>query len=620
MNNKISNTVLNKNSQLYKLLSFLVMKGSVYSSDFSLFANHLDKSTGHSTRLIKRAEELGYITYGDFTINARLKATYKITDNLRDQYNSAKAKDKDSRTPEEINVIKKYKLKTSLRNHAKIDNPKTVKVVFPSELAIEQFASPDSETYAYLLDLSTTFKHNVLDKTNYEKTLIAYSHNHVKTMFNCADIPTDSLTRPNLVMLDCFVHSRAYSKLDNYHLDEDYSNEQLERYFTKGMYFSSPEFRKYVNSYLGRNEPLRSVFKGVFISKDKCLVVYSNGANNEQLIFIKSDQNERELIDLLYSRRLCKQRTVESHKTGVSVLTVSDTNTFIYGTASGMRLGLNDSGKELNKRAREILLIPNNELLFAKDTEFDKYFHALFSVPFGKDGVTQLTYLVSNSLEDYVMEAQAINQENDSFKENKNNVIYPLYIIANGEKVQVLFMPVYELTTLVRIKESNNIPMIVTRANMTTVISHITHKQHLFMDIDTKQLLDDNISLIYNAKGYNKGKKILEDYLHNKGKTLTTKQFNDLPSQFVNEDNLPYTYNEFYNDIANKKIMPEQIEHQLELSDYIPSTKKTHKVSANLDMILYDKLKRFAGQRKITNQYAIRLLLHQALDNLEEQE
>lgn len=622
MNNQTNSTVIRKNSQLYKLLSFLSSKGSVYLSDFSLFANHLCNDRGHSSRLIKQAEESGLITYDTFVINPRLKATYKITDSLRSQYKSAMAKDEASRTPAEINLIKKYKRKVSLNKHAKIKKPKSVKVVFLSENALEQLCQKDSNTYNYFLALRTKFKHNVKDNANYEKTLISYSHNHVKTLFNCVDIPTDSLTRPNLAMLDSYINSRNYIKKEIYALDAEYSNEQLESYYSKGMYFSSNEFREYIDNYLDRNETIRSAFKGLFISKDKCLVVYSNGANNEQLIYIKSDKNERELMDLIYKRKFCKSRTVESHKTGICALAISDTNMFVYSTAEGMRLGQNDSERDLSEKARQSLLVPSNELLFAKD-DFEKYFHALFVVPHNKDGVPQLAYLVSNSLEDYLMEAQSITQlndqlENNIYKENKNNIIFPLHLIVDNQKVQIMYLPVYELTSLLLVKNSNSIPLIVTKENMTKVISHITHKQHLFMDIDTRQLLDDNVSLIFNSKGYNKGKKVLEEYLHNKGKTLTVKQFNDLPKQFVNEDNKPYTYNEFYNDIGNGKIKPEEIVDTLDLIDYIPTSKKTHKVSANLDTYLYSNLKQFAKENNITLQYAVRVLLHQALDEVKE--
>lgn len=537
-----------KGTQLFKLGNFIIKKGAVYRCDAWLYAvNVCNGNATQGSRLLKDLTERGVIENGTVDIG----------------YRSMK---------------------------------KTIKTVKMTELGIRMLTKEygsDALTYEEMARPLRQF-----DTKSYDSLLTLYNDNHIKTIFNCAGIQTETGAKPSLPQLAAYLeHTLLPADNQPY---RTYSENQLEKAYDRGIYYTKQEYLQFFKEHDGGAEVLRSAFRGLFISSHDCYVVYSNGKNNPNMIRFPVNRPEILLILTLKNQGLATVRKVNGVKTGISALTISDANSFVYSTASARRYGRTD-GSSTSMAVPKVFSLASS----VNRTDMPDSYCALYSIVFEESGVSALKCLTSRSLEQRITDAGAYaEQASDRFGLN-NDTMFPLRYKRDGRTVPCAYMPYYELHALDAIRQMSYVPVIITRRDMIKVISHITHKHHLFIDIETGQEIEDKYNVVYDEHGYVNGKKVLEEYLHEKGLTISTKQYNDLPRLYGME------YGEFYDLVANGRIQPDSLMEHLKTSKYDGKKgyrKKKKSIAVSLE--LYNKIKEYAESHEMSLYYATAKVLH----------
>lgn len=403
--------------------------------------------------------------------------------------------------------------------------------------------------------------------------------NHVKTLFNYAGFNTDFPFKPSLMQLHCRIARKNYSPEDN-SLYPFMTDTDIDSLLEKGIFYDDLEYREFYRQTSNDTIGLKSSFRGIFIQKDKCFVIYSNGKNNYNMVYIEKINNETKIYDSLISNSLATQRNL-------SALTISDSNSFIYATATGRSAGKDKK----NKTIPPTLLTIHSKLL---DTSSSAYLNDIISVVYGEQGARHLKYIALNNLNTHRLNALDFANRSKQIIPSDDKET-PIRYLSNKQSIPCFYIPVYALKTLVEIKSLAYDPVIICNPDMIEAIARITRKQLTYLDSSSLQILNKDNLLIYDKKGYPKGKKMLEDYLHNMDLTIDLAQFNNLPSIY----NLDYV--DFYNSIANGDIKIEKLLPLLTTKPYVPFLrhKKPNK-SIKIDTDTYNYLKDYATNNNIS--------------------
>lgn len=548
---------IKEGTKLYDLTIYLLTKGSAYKKDLLLYANTLCGEPSSASKLVKELEKRGYIYYEDITIDKRLKKKFVYHKKSR------------HRVPHAISVP----------------------VAFLSDLAFTQLEKILDSPMAYYRNLAKQFH-----SKQYDRVSKLYLQNHIKTLFNTVGVYTDEMTRPNLAMAYCKLHNTPYKSKNAYNTTLNVW-EDIDFYLQKGVYFSCDDVRYFAKNYLEIQESITSVFRGIFISYDKLYVIYSNGKNNYSMIYLRYIDGEWKLLEFLQKCGFYNCNKIINVSTGPCALIVSDSKAFIYSTASGQTSG---QTTKFNKGNKSFILTPKHKLFNPTDERYDYWYRALFCVTEHSCDIEKLDYLLSTTLKKHIKNTQSIKLDPKyQVRNNINNATFPISVEYKGLWYYAIFMPIYELTTLVQLRDKDTYEIIITFPEMVNTILHITHKQHIFFDITTGQLIDSNDSYIYDADGYIKGKKMIQDYLASMGKSLTAAQYHKLPTLYSQ------TPEQFFNSIAEGKIEPSKIIELIKsfdwtLSDYNPKRYRRKKTTLSINKDCHAMIVEYAKKHKIS--------------------
>lgn len=576
-----ANKTIQPKTSLFKLATFLYFKGSVYKQDMLLYATKLVSGTQISpSKLLMTLKRRNIVELRDYTIG----------------YRSQK---------------------------------RTTSVCFLTEkgrLILNRYFS-DLTDVKIFDEMADRFR-----RKGYDKLLTLYNSNHIMTMFNCAGIQGDSVSKPSIKQLYCHINKVPYVHRDKRYKEMSY--DVINRLYQEGIFYSAAEYKEFYKTLSG-GEPLRSIFRGIYISKNKTLVIYSNGKNNNNLIYLPNEFSEHALTNSLIKNGLANGN--------ISAITMSDANYFIYGTLAGRKFGLNktalDKGVLDAKRNLERLELKekcekNNwnymdrlAVLQSKWEKSDTYrenksvgkniifgmnaninnsavygnYKMFYSVTFSQDGINALEYLVTHSDEEkYEEELEYVKNmpgllRVSSFKDS----IYPLEYLQGNTWIPCIYMPVYELHALQQMQRDEFTAAVITSGDMINTIQHCTHKVHSFIDCETEGVMIDEDAIIYDENGYCKGRKMLENYLLKKAMKAAPDQYISLPKKY------DMSYAEFYNSIAKGEIMPEELMPLIETTEYdlreygkryYRKRKKTIAVSTDV----YNLIKQYAVTNNIT--------------------
>lgn len=535
---------LSKSSKVYKLGQYVFLKGGVLREDFLLYASTVcakeelnEYSYVYGHRILKKLIDRGLVCLGEIYLGPKQgKKTKAIT---------------------------------------------VCTTVAGKEL-FSQGLPPSQVEYASRM-------YDVVSMHNQKKLEMTYNQNHVRTMFDSIGIKTVECL--DKLPLD---EVWKFRKLSDEHKGLK-SNESTFASHTEGAYYSKEEFRVFYEKYYKDSEIFSSVFRGLYLSNDKCIVVYSNGRFNNHMIYAGEAEREDRLIR--------KLRQILNYSE-VYALTMSDTESFIYATAEGRTRGRHKDD-EINRN--NTLNVLYTQKLFDETIKFDKF----YCVVNGKEGLKTLKQILTY---DEDVEYDNCTERNPKLELAHRGARAPLTYNDKGIKKPCYYLPFYELTTLTLIAkdEHEEPPIIITYEELRDVIQHITHKQHLFIDADTYRPLSKIDSTIYDSNGNPKGLKMLLDYLHEQGVTIPPKVIRELPKEYDKD------YIEFYNyialkrdgydidDIANK-LTEDNLTIPYAKKRYRKRKKKTIMVSADS----YAKLKAYAKSKHYTLYHATNKLISQ---------
>ncbi|MBR2702073.1 MAG: hypothetical protein IKE77_08320, partial [Erysipelotrichaceae bacterium] len=266
------NRGIQPDTDLWKLASFLYFKGSVYKQDMLLYGARL---TGDSdfrpSKLLKQLKDREIIELKDFAIGYRSQKRVTSVCFLTEKGQV---------------ILKGY--------------------------------------YKRLIDIKV-FDRIAAEfrRKKYKSLLELYNANHLKAVFNSVGIQTDVVSKPSIEQLYCYLNDIPFTA-DSESFYPVLSAERMERMYREGIFYTAREYKEFYINKLKPGEPLSSIFRGVYISKDRCLVIYSNGKNNPNMIYLPNETSEHMLINSLIAAGFADDN--------VAALTISDTNYFIYGT------------------------------------------------------------------------------------------------------------------------------------------------------------------------------------------------------------------------------------------------------------------------------------------------
>jgi len=611
----ITGNIIKHGTKLSQLALFVLRKGGVYKQDLVMYANRLCSRPSDASTLVKELHDRGYLEVVDFNIKARR--------------HTPAAPDK--------------------KSSAYYQNIKTVSVCYlstdglPEAYVLYEYIAKDK---ALPLDYFRALREPFVIETTemspnaYRETLSVYNANRIMTLFNMADIQSDPQRKPSLEEIYSYRNNTAYTPPADSPYRHYGSAEKLERALDSGFYYSIEEYRDLYAAHEDGKERFTSIARGLFISNSKCIVIYSNGKNNNSMLYCPVQSGETRMVQALKNENLAvdiyeyddKGNVVVDEKgyafvvaQRVDALAISDANYFIYSTAAGKKFG-RTTAMHKNDNYLSKLLTPHSNVFADIDTDprkvLDSY-SRFYCVVYNKDGVTMLKSILEDSYDDtaafYSTLIRSSKEKNKG--RAKNDRLYPIFEKNTADStLPLIYRPdednyypccrieAYELLLLNKISKMDQTPAIITRKSLTNIIQHITLKKHIFLDADTLEPFGEDDTLAFDENGFPKGKKILEDYLHSNGLTASLKEYYELPKKF-NRD-----YISFYNALAEEEISPEDCAKKMETRPYTPGRKyKASKKTVCISEELYDQIKELSSANSVTIYHTVNKLIRKAL-------
>ena len=398
----------------------------------------------------------------------------------------------------------------------------------------------------------------------------------IKIMFSCANIPAYKNEKPSLPRLARTLGNntiRIDDEIDSHYIQLP-APEDYRKFLDNGVYYTVKEIREFLDAQSpGESDTtLRSRTRGVFISSDKCIVVYISPVGNNRIMRLSAEGERKfinklkDILDVTYAKRNLPSLTkkelqsdgkyhyYENIRQGdVYALMISDTDSMVYAMATGNRNGITrgDDMEEVQasrvKNARKKDKSPKYVWL----TGNRNLYRRVFVTPFTYNGTVCLDYLCHTKVEKWAETSAKIMSAIPDITENKIDPIYPGTILRNYEKVPAIFLPVFEVTELREISKSDKEVCVVTYEDMANAIAHSIKKEAIYYDVETLKRIEPESVMIYDENGREKGRAILESYLSANNIECKKKEYFDLPEKFN------MTYTEFYNAIAKGIVTPE---------------------------------------------------------------
>lgn len=588
---------------------WLLRKGSVFKQDLYLFVSKMCSQHQHLSRLVEKMTNEGILYVKDFQLREKRKRS------SGGSYKTYLSKG----TNVEIVALTDKGINIMYANYKKL--------MGNNALPREQFLE--------LRDSIMVDTDNI-SATAYERIRRQLNSNHIQTLFNCVDIQTDKQSKPSLEQIYCYHTNWEYNPYE-YPQYVYYSKPaNLESDLDKGFFYTIDEYREFYGRHEDGVERFASIARGIFISNNICLVIYANPKGNHNMIYCKEHLNESKLIKKLKSERFASDS--EHSITGiahtsyrhVSALAITDVESFIYSTASGMK---NGKRKKKYKNNLEVNLLTPKSILFPQKDglEDEEVFDNYYVITANATGLEQLRQLLSTNYEARQEHITAIGQR-DGFATFTGYVdpLYPLKFTYNRRSYLCSYQPNYELIQLCAIRDDDEISAIITRRNMVDIIQRVIKKTPIFIDMETMEVINTKQTAQFDEAGHVAGKKILEDYLLEKGLKAKRGEYANLHKK------LSFTYrndegklvikkyhsaNELFNAIANDEVSVEEVVNNIQTEEYKPHNyKQQRKKQIFIPGEYHDLMKTIAKIDNVTIYYETIQIIKEGIKHLKIQE
>ena len=590
---------------------WLLRKGSVFKQDLYLFVSKMCSQHQHLSRLVEKMTSEGILYVKDFQLREKRKRS------SGGSYKTYLSKG----TKVEIVALTEKGIDIMYANYKKI---------------MESHALP-REQFLELRDSIMVDTDNI-SATAYEHIRRQLNTNHIQTLFNCIDINTDKQSKPSLEQIYCLRNKRPYNPYEfpQYARYVYYTKpENLESALDKGFFYTMDEYREFYGRHEDGVERFASVARGIFISNNITLVIYANPKGNHNMIYCKEHLNESKLIEALKDELLASDNEhsirgiAHTSYMHVSALAITDVESFIYSTASGMK---NGKRKKKYKNNLEVNLLTPKSILFPqKESMDDEVFDNYYVITANASGLEQLRQLLSTN-KMARQEFIAATAQRDDFITFTDfvNPLYPLKFTYERRTYWCSYQPNYELVQLCSIRDDNRMPAIITRRNMVDIIQRVIKKTPIFIDMETMEVINTKQTAQFDEAGHIAGKKILEDYLLEKGLKAKRGEYANLHKR------LSFTYrndegklvmkkyhsaNELFNAIANDEVSVEEVVNNIQTEEYKPhSYRQQRKKQIFIPGEYHDLMKTIAKIDNVTIYYETIQIIKEGIKHLKIQE
>lgn len=457
------------------------------------------------------------------------------------------------------------------------------------------------------------------DTTDNEKIKTGLLDNRIKMAFEAAGVPALTGDKPNLCDLysqlssaSLLIPKRNYSNIKNKDMYMQTSLDEYKALLETGIYYTIAEVRNLFDSISPESSDatLMSRARGIFISNKNCYVVYisKRGSNKNIKITKKAEMNllrmltdllkitnvRRTLPDLSMKTLTNSGRLIFKHleENSPYALVLADSDNMVYRL--GRRFAYSDgTGTEDSGTA---WLVGNYDL-------YKRVYVASYTIA----GIQSIMYLCTHTLEEWHEDAKENLSRQKGLKVTDYNPFFPAICQSNG--ASVLYMPVYEMNTLEKIRNEDKEYGIVAYSDMFNPISKHVSKKILFYDIEEEVPASDIANVvIYDDNGYPKGKNMIIEALREEKKQCSLVEINKLPAKYGFKNPV-----EFFNKIALGTDDVPKIEDIVLQLETKPSKKfrktKTKQMSISLDDKFKEKLLKAAKLYNLSISRYIKLVI-----------
>lgn len=422
----------------------------------------------------------------------------------------------------------------------------------------------------------------------------------IKVMFAAAGVPVFRSEKPSLSRLIKTMDSGTvtFSETEKAYREITDKEECMEL-LRNGVYYTIKEVRQFLDEQSpgASDTTYRSRVRGIFLSADKCVMVYISpiGENKIMRLSPEGERNLlkklREILSITNTERAMLELTRKDmnkdgsfhlyedvRKGSVNALMISDTDAMVYAMATGNKNGRIrntdtekiqqvrvSAARKNRKNPRYVWLTGNREL-----------YRRVFVTPFTYNGVVSLSYLCHTTAEEWARTSAELVQKSGVFKRNTFNPMYPGTLNTDGTEMPVLFFPIYEVTELAEIAKRTEEVCVITYEDMANVIAHSVKKELRYFDVETMEEIDPDTVMIYDANGYEKGPRMIEAALSEIGKKCSNAEIKRVAGE------LGMTYIKFCNSVARGGIPVSDVLERMEL-DELPDIVNEKKQSARTD-------------------------------------
>ena len=563
-----------------KMATELLQAGLSYKSDLLLFGRAVnDNQSGMATKALKKLTEEGLVSV---------------------------------RQIKRENNSKKYKEAVSLT----VKGKKAVLDVLDEEFMYKHHKEFGTEFHT---SSSSSLRLRLLDV-------------RIKLLFVSAGIPAHRSQKPSLSKLVSSLGGRGIniSETSGNMYRNDFSDEEIGKMINTGIYYSIKEVRDFLDEQApGTSDTtLRSRARGIFISNDKCVVVYISPVGNNRIMRMYPDGERtlvsklKEIIDVTDATRglisLTKKEQTQSggynllenmRRGEVYAMMITDTEAMVYAMATGNKNGItrNVDMEELQQKKKRSAEKSKKKTRYTWLTGNRDLYRRVFVIPFNYDGVVSLEYLCETSAEVWQQTSSEIISRCEGITPRPFDPIHPGYFIEQERSCPVIFMPVYEVSELADMSRDDFKHCVITFSEMMEPIAHSLKKETVFYDAETYQKVKRDAVLIYDRNGYPKGKRMLEQKLKAMNLTCKPSEYTMLPVKYQKD------YVSFYNGIARKEI---DINEAITFMDVMPDEKKEEKEVKEMQTIsfrvgeeFYEKIKQAARYYELSVTAYIRRII-----------
>lgn len=357
---------------------------------------------------------------------------------------------------------------------------------------------------------------------------------------------------------------------------------QTGEYICGGAYYSIREFTEYVK----RSETIGDTFsgtriRGIFVSSENCHLIFSSRRYSNKMVSVKY-KSEKALLRAVKKAfsftnvyRPIKELSTSSHirMNRPSAIVFSDGKRLAYEMATGDVRGRRKKGKDMIEKVES--LEKSYKFNSSNDSDSANYpttyltagtdlYDDLYVMPLSLAGLSALEYLVTNSKENMIKDAQAVMDDIPDFNKTDNTFeLYPyLNLKYRDNPSYPEYIPVINVMQLRWIREKGGVPFIITDKDLLDPIAHSIRLPAIYYDAATGEEFPEDEVYVYGKTGRVAGIERLQAVLEQNGLTISEpNEWHEIPKR------MEMNHIELYNGIARGYI---------ETEDVLPHIKTKH--------------------------------------------